>query len=186
MLNTRKENSTDMTNNVHSALAATKTESGLHTAFTDESISHMKYRIFADAARRSGNEALARAFEDIASHEAEHAVLLFEYLDGISDDPTNLESLIASEDYASTILYPELADLAESEGFTEISDKLRCIASAEARHSTVLNNLRTHLAAPAASRPLLCPICGYLHSAPDLPDRCPLCSRKTSNFVPVG
>ncbi len=177
-----------MTNNVHSALAATKTEEGLHAAFADESVSHMKYRLFANAARRSGNEALARALEDIADHESEHAGLILEYLDGISDDATNLASLIASEDYAATVLYPDLADVASSEGFAEISDKLRRIASAESRHSSVLTDVYDRLAATPVTPdlPLVCPLCGYLIESSPIPDRCPLCSRKSTNFVPVG
>ena len=178
-----------MTNtHVHSALAATETEKGLHAAFADESVSHMKYRLYADAARRSGNEALARALEEVASHEVEHAGLLLEYLDGISDDATNLDSLIASEDYAATVLYPDLADVASSEGFSEIFDKLRCISVAEARHSAVLTDIRDRLASTPVipTPPLVCPVCGYLHTSGDLPDRCPLCSRKSTNFLPVG
>lgn len=176
-----------MNNEVHSALSGTQTEQNLHTAFENEATAHIKYKLFADAARRNGNEALARTLEQHSANEYEHAELLLEYLDGIGSDIANLTALIADEEYASEVTYPEFADAADSEGFTEIADKMRAIASAEDRHSDVLEEIYDYMteqdSVPTFAA-MYCPICGYTHNGNTAPERCPLCSRPGINFRP--
>ena len=50
-----------------------KTWANLEAAFAGESMAHIKYRYFAKLAREAGDEATARAFEETADQEVQHA-----------------------------------------------------------------------------------------------------------------
>ena len=50
-----------------------KTIANLEAAFAGESMAHIKYRYFAKLAREMGDEATARAFEETAAQEVQHA-----------------------------------------------------------------------------------------------------------------
>ena len=171
-----------MTNQVHSALSGTMTEQNLHTALADKSVSSVKYRLFADKARENGNEALALLLEGVAGNDYRHAELIAEYLGLISSDENNLLSLMASEEYDSTVTYPEYSDTAVKEGFGEIAQKMQAIATADKYHHATLTDAHSTLTGHADT-PLRCPVCGYTVNTPE--DRCPLCSRPSKYFLPV-
>lgn len=95
-----------------------KTMQNLESAFAGESMAHIKYRYFAKLARAAGDEDTARAFEETADQEVEHA---FGHLDLIYPKaemtPAKcLEIAIAGETYEYTEMYPTFRRTAESEG----------------------------------------------------------------------
>ena len=51
------------------SLAGTKTEKNLWTAFAGESQARNRYTIYADIARKEGQEYLARIFQETADNE---------------------------------------------------------------------------------------------------------------------
>jgi rubrerythrin len=90
----------------------------LESAFAGESMAHIKYRYFAKLARAAGDEETARAFEETADQEVQHA---FGHLDLLypKDQLTPakaLEIAIAGETYEYTEMYPQFRHLAEQEG----------------------------------------------------------------------
>ena len=50
-----------------------KTMENLEAAFAGESMAHIKYRYFAKLARLAGDEETAKAFEETADQEVQHA-----------------------------------------------------------------------------------------------------------------
>ncbi len=177
-----------MNNEVHSALSGTRTEQNLTDAFGSEARSHMKYTLYSDAARRSGDPVLANMLRSIADNEKEHAEIWMEYLGELNGDGTNTESMLAGEEYESDVMYPELADMAENEGFMEIADKMRMTAEAEKNHADMLSNylesLRqgTRYSGNEASV-WSCTNCGYTHIGQTPPERCPLCSHPKAYYA---
>lgn len=90
----------------------------LEAAFAGESMAHIKYRYFAKLCRAAGDEATARAFEETADQEVQHA---FGHLDLLF--PANsltpakcLQYAIDGETYEYTEMYPKFRHEAEAEG----------------------------------------------------------------------
>jgi rubrerythrin len=81
-------------------------------------MAHIKYRYFAKLAREMGDEATARAFEETASQEVQHA---FGHLDLLypKADMTPAKALqiaIDGETYEYSEMYPKFRHLAIEEG----------------------------------------------------------------------
>ena len=90
----------------------------LEAAFAGESMAHIKYMYFAKICRAAGDVESAKAFEETAVQEVQHA---FGHLDLLY--PTDqmspakaLEMAIAGETYEYTEMYPQFRHLAEQEG----------------------------------------------------------------------
>ena len=95
-----------------------KTMENLEAAFAGESMAHIKYRYFAKLARLAGDEETAKAFEETADQEVQHA---FGHLDLIYPKAEMtpercLEIAIAGETYEYTEMYPKFRDTAQAEG----------------------------------------------------------------------
>lgn len=99
----------------------TVTGKNLEAAFAGESMAYMKYSYFAKLARAQGDEATARAFEETASQEIQHA---FGHLDILypKDALTPakmLEIAIAGETYEYSEMYPKFRETAQAENNVE-------------------------------------------------------------------
>ena len=97
-----------------------QTMANLEAAFAGESMAHTKYRYFARIARAMGDEDTARAFEETADQELQHA---FGHLDLLypKADMTPAKALqiaIDGETYEYTEMYPSFRRTAEAEGNT--------------------------------------------------------------------
>ena len=95
-----------------------KTMENLESAFAGESMAHIKYHYFAKLARLAGDEETAKAFEETADQEVQHA---FGHLDLIYPKAEMtpercLEIAIAGETYEYTEMYPKFRDTAQAEG----------------------------------------------------------------------
>ncbi len=95
-----------------------KTLQNLESAFAGESMAHIKYRYFAKLARAAGDEDTARAFEETAAQEVQHA---FGHLDLLypASEMTPAKSLqiaIDGETYEYTEMYPGFRKTAVEEG----------------------------------------------------------------------
>jgi rubrerythrin len=95
-----------------------QTMANLEAAFAGESMAHTKYRYFARIARAMGDEETARAFEETADQELQHA---FGHLDLLypKADMTPAKALqiaIDGETYEYTEMYPTFRRTAEAEG----------------------------------------------------------------------
>lgn len=98
--------------------AESVTVKNLEGAFAGESMAHIKYRYFAKVCRALGDEESARAFEETASQEVQHALghLDLLYPQGELTPAKCLELAIAGETYEYTEMYPSFRHLAEQEG----------------------------------------------------------------------
>ena len=80
------------------SVKGTRTEKNLLTAFAGESQARNRYDYFAGQAKKDGYVEMARAFEEIANQEKEHAKRLFKFLEGgeveISGNRRNLRQSV--------------------------------------------------------------------------------------------
>jgi len=177
-----------------------RTIESLAKAFIGESQARNRYTYYSKVAKKEGYEQVAEIFLITAENEKEHAEWLFKLMvklkggkpeyDDIpvpSDVPTickdtvaNLKSAITGENYEHTRMYPEFADIAESEGYPEIADRLRNIAKAEQHHEERYMKLLKQLEAGTFFKKeeeiwWFCRECGYKHFGKEPPERCPSC-----------
>ena len=177
-----------MNNSVRSALGGTKTEQNLRDALASESHSYTLYSLYADGARRTGDDVLARQLDMTASQEKEHARLWLEYLGELSEDEMldNINAAEAAEQYDYEISYPEYADVADDEGFSEIAEKFRQVAEVEHMHNEQMRMLAMEysddMTAATDDTKWRCLNCGYTTSGATPPDRCPLCSYTKGHY----
>lgn len=181
-------------------LKGSQTEKNLLTAFAGESQARNRYTYFASQARKDGYQQIAAIFAETANQEKEHAEREFKFLTGGDTEITasfpagvigstleNLRAAAAGEHYENTQMYPEFADVAEKEGFTEIAEVFRNIAVAEKRHEDRYVALAKNITDGVVfkrSKPVrwVCRNCGYVHEGTEPPDTCPACAHPKSYY----
>jgi rubrerythrin len=176
-------------------LKGTQTEKNLLLAYHGESNNRNLYTYFAHQAKEEGYEQIAAIFLETADHEREHAgqelriiqtsdiglPALIYPVKGVGRTVSNLEAAVSGEHYEQSIMYPGFAKTADEEGFPEISQLLRHIATVEARHEerffALLNNIRGE---KVFRKDMVvkwkCRVCGYVKEDKESPHICPLCA----------
>jgi rubrerythrin len=181
-------------------LKGSQTEKNLLTAFSGESQARNRYTYFASQARKEGYEQIAAIFEETANQEKEHAKREFKFLKGgeveitaafpagvIGNTLENLKEAAASEHYENTQMYPEFAETADKEGFSEIANVFRNIAIAEKRHEGRYIALAENITEERVfkrEKPVrwVCRNCGYIHEGTEPPEVCPSCAHPRAYF----
>lgn len=170
-------------------LKGSKTEKNLAEAFAGESKARNKYTYYASKAKKEGYEQLAAIFQETADNEKEHAKLWFKLLSGgdIADTPANLKDAAEGEHYEWTTMYKEFADTAEEEGFKDIAQQMRLVASIEKAHEErylkLLSNIKEDIVFKDGPDTVwICRNCGYIHVGPEAPAKCPACAHPRAYF----
>lgn len=114
---------------------APQTRENLLAAMHGEAFANLKYRRFAEVARESGNESLARLFEESANVEAnEHFDREADALKLDGTNGANLLDAMAGEKYENKTMYITFADQAEKAGDVKTAAMFRQIAEDEGDH----------------------------------------------------
>jgi rubrerythrin len=181
-------------------LKGTKTEKNLLASFAGESQARNRYTYFASVARNEGYRQIEAIFQETADNEKEHAKRFFKFLEGgdaeitasypagrIGTTAQNLEAAACGEHEEWGVLYPGAAETAEEEGFPEIAEQFRTIASVEKEHEKryrkLLDNLKNcAVFKKSASVKWKCRNCGYVHEDSSAPDSCPACKHPRAYF----
>ena len=175
----------------------TQTYHNLARGFAGECQAGMRYQLTAKAAMQQGYEALANIIRTIAKNETNHARVFFEQMlqnGGSRDDvhidahfpfhagtlEENLRFAREDEEAEAESVYPAFAKTAREEGFEQIARKFEQIARVESHHKTIFHYLAEAYRQGtlyAAERPMLwiCGECGYMHTANEAWNVCPLC-----------
>lgn len=182
------------------SLKGTKTRENLMKAFAGESMARNRYCIFASIAEKEGYIKIAKAFQDTALNEKEHARVYFNFLDGddvrINDIAypsclgTTLENLLCAAKYEEeehSAMYPEFGKIAEEEGFKEISAAFYNIASIEANHSKRYKKLAKMLERDMMFKSdkkvkWQCSHCGFIVENENAPKKCAVCGKAQEYF----
>jgi len=181
-------------------LKGSQTEKNLLAAFAGESQARNRYTYYASQAKKEGYVQIAAIFEETANQEKEHAKREFKFLQGgeveitaafpagvIGTTVENLKDAAAGENYENTQMYPEFAEVAEKEGFTEIASVFRNIAVAEKRHEERYKALAKNIEDGVVFKrykPVrwVCRNCGYVHEGTEAPKACPACAHPQAHF----
>lgn len=183
-----------------------KTAQNLLKSFAGESQARNRYNYYASVANKEGYKQIRNIFNETADNEKEHAKRFFKFLlKGLGEEipaslnieaayPVamgntleNLKAAANGENEEWSELYPQFADVAESEGFAEIAKVYRNIASAEKRHETRYNKLIENIENGKVfkrDKKLLwkCGNCGFVHEGFEAPEECPACAHPQAHF----
>ncbi len=170
-------------------LHGSETEKCLQAAFAGESQARNKYTYYASKAKKEGFEQIAAIFLETAENEKEHAKLWFKYLhDGeVPSTLVNLEDAANGENDEWTDMYPRFAEIAESEGFTEIAMKFRMVAAIEKAHEeryrALLSKVKGGVVFVSEDVAVWkCRNCGHIVVGKYAPEICPVCKHPKSYF----
>jgi len=182
-------------------LKKTQTEKNLVMAYTGESLNRNLYTYFAYQAKKEGYEQIAAIFLETADHEHEHARQELNFIQtrdielpagiypvkGVGNTFSNLENAVAGEHYEQSTMYPEFAKKADEEGFSEIAQMFRHIATVEARHEerylALLNNVKEgKVFRKDRVVKWKCRVCGYVKEDKEAPPSCPICAYDRTCF----
>jgi rubrerythrin len=182
------------------SIKGTRTEQNLLKSFAGESQARNRYTFFASVAKKEGYEQIAAVFEETANNEKEHAKVFFKYLEGgdleitasypagvIGTTAENLAAAAAGEKMEWGTLYPDFAQTAQAEGFTDIATSYREIAKVEAHHEDRYNRLLANVKSgtvfkKAAPTKWICRNCGYVFEGASAPDICPACKHPQAYY----
>ena len=163
-----------------------RTEANLAAAFAGESRARNKYTYYASRAKKDGYEQIAAIFEETANNEKEHAKLWFKLLHNgeIPDTMTNLADAAAGENYEWTDMYKNFAEEADKEGFAQIAQTMRDIATVEKSHEEryrkLLSNLKEDIVFKCDEETVW--VCRYIYVGKEAPKECPACKHPQAYF----
>ena len=182
------------------SVKGTRTEQNLLKAFAGESQARTRYTFFASVAKKEGYEQIAGVFAETADQEKEHAKRFFKFLEGgmveitaaypagvIGTTAENLAAAAAGENEEWSELYPEFAKVADEEGFPQIAEAFRRIATVEAGHEARYLKLYERMINGTVFEDeeeieWQCRNCGYIHKGKKAPEVCPACQHPKAYF----
>ncbi|MGL4370898.1 MAG: rubrerythrin [Spirochaetota bacterium] len=182
------------------SLKGTRTEKNLLASFAGESQARNRYTFFASQAKKEEYIQIQKFFEETADNEKEHAKRFFKFLEGgdleitatypagrIGTTAENLKAAAAGENEEHTKLYPDAAKTAEEEGFPEIAETFRKIATVEKHHEArylgLLKNIENGSVFKKDKTVLWkCNNCGYISEGASAPEQCPACLHPQAYF----
>lgn len=186
---------------VHSTdLKGSQTEKNLLKSFAGESQARNRYSFYSSVAKKEGFEQIAGIFAETADNEKEHAKVFFKYLSGgdleitasypagrIGTTAENLLAAAEGELLEWGTLYPEFAETAEREGFSDVATSYREIAKVESWHERryrgLLDNVKNGRVFKRDTPQLwMCRNCGYVYEGTDAPTTCPACKHPQSYY----
>lgn len=183
------------------SLKGTQTEKNLVIAYLAESAAYTRYTFYAQQAEKELYFPIARVFNDTAANEMRHGKVFFKFLQGgaltvpvnadagvIGSTAQNLATAAEEELYEGVKLYTEAAEVAEKEGFTEIAEHFRAIATIESRHrQRFLHYLKQVKDGTVWKRdkPIRwkCLVCGYESVGTEPPVKCPACDHPYQHYI---
>lgn len=182
------------------SLKGTQTEKNLLKSFAGESQARTRYTYFSSVAKKEGYEQIAAIFLETAEQEKEHAKKFFKYLEGgkveitamypagvIGTTAENLLAAAMGENEEWSEDYPSFAEIADQEGFPNIANTFRKIATVEEQHEKRYRRLLERLEnGTVFSREeeiqWQCRNCGYVHTGKEAPGACPACAHPQAYF----
>jgi rubrerythrin len=182
------------------SLQGSKTEHNLLAAFAGESQARNRYTMAASIAKKDGYEQIRGIFLETAENELEHAKLFFRHLEGgeatitagypagvPGDTLEQLKSAAAGEKLEWTTLYTGFADVAQEEGFKDVTTTFRQVAEVEQYHERRYNKLIEAVSAGTVFKKpekalWKCRNCGRVVETTEAPATCPTCLHSKAYF----
>jgi len=160
------------------------TQANLNSAYSGESMAHMRYVIYGDIAESEGKPNIARLFRSIAFAERVHASNHYRELGAINSSVQNLQVAIEGETYEVEDMYPAYRAVAELQGEKGAQRSTDWAWQAERIHAALYQRAKQEA---EASRDMdlgpmfICEVCGHTVEG-KAPDSCPICQASRDRF----
>lgn len=161
------------------------TEANLNSAYSGESMAHMRYLIYADVADSEGKHNVARLFRAIAAAEKVHATNHYRELSAIHSTLQNLQTAIDGETFEVEEMYPSYKAVAELQGEKGAQRTTAWAWEAERIHAAMYQRAQQAVEGgqDADLGPLfICENCGYTVEG-RAPEICPICKVSREKFL---
>ena len=171
----------------------------LQSAYGGESMAHMRYLVWADAAEKEGFGNVGRLFRAISYAEQVHASNHFTAMKdvhgaamvtsgggfGLGPTSANLANAIAGELHEVNEMYPAFLSVSKMQEEKHATLSFHYAVSAEKIHAEMYAKAKQSVDA-GKDAPLgtvwVCKVCGHTHEG-DALDKCPICARDKNHFV---
>lgn len=195
------ENPNNLLTMATKSIKGSKTEKNLVTSYLAESTAYTRYTYYADQADKENYFPIGQIFRETAANEMRHSKVYFKFLEGgqvevpmnvdagvIGTTEQNLATAAREEEYEGVKLYQEFAQVAEEEGYTEIAEHFRAIATIEERHKDRFLHYLEQVKAGTVwkrEKPIMwqCLVCGYVHEGTEPPMVCPACDHPYQHYM---
>jgi rubrerythrin len=173
------------------------TETNLRSAFVGESQAHIRYKIFAERAEKSGWSNVARLFNAISLAERIHAGNHFRNIlskggfqtvsaavFGSRNTSEDLQACIDGETFEINEMYPAYKAVAQFQGEKAAETTFTWALEAERIHLSLYMKAKQAVdqGKDVALGPVqICSTCGYTVEG-DAPDKCPICGAARDKF----
>jgi rubrerythrin len=171
----------------------------LQSAYGGESMAHMRYIAWADAAQQEGFPNVAKLFRAISFAEQVHATNHFVAMKdccggtsvtagagfGLAGTSKNLQGAIEGENHEVEEMYPAFMAIARMQNEKEAIKSFHYAISAEKTHAELYGQAKQAVDAgkdATFSSVYVCKVCGHTVTG-SAPDKCPVCARGKSDFV---
>ena len=183
------------------SIKGTQTEKNIVVAYLAESSAYTRYTYYAQQADKENYFPIGQIFRMTADNELHHSKVYFKMLEGgsitvpVAADAgiigTTAQNLLtaANEEKAEGVdLYIGFAKTAEEEGFAEIADHFRAIATIEKRHhERFMHYLKQVNEGTVCKRdtPIRwpCLVCGYVYAGTEPAKECPACDHPYQHYI---
>lgn len=183
---------------------SSETRLNLMRAFAGESQARNRYTFAASEAKKQKLHVVEAIFTFTANQEKEHAEIFYNYLeemagetihiDGgypvdISPSVSQLLRMAQHNEYEEhDDVYKKFGDKAQEEGFAEIAARFHQIAAIEKVHGDRFGKFaemmeQNKLFSADGSVQWMCLNCGHIHTGPQAPQQCPVCSHDQGYFI---
>ena len=161
------------------------TENSLRAALAGESQAHLKYKFYAEQAKKENLPNIARLFEAASLSERFHATNYLKVLDGEGKTTDNLGRAQEGETFEVEDMYPAYVAVAKEQGENEAAMFFQAALATEKVHAGLYS--RAKAAAQQGkdvelSDVYVCPVCGFTMEG-EAPERCPVCGTPKDKFV---
>lgn len=176
-------------------LKGSRTEKNLAAAFAGKSMARNRYTYFASVAKKQGFEQISAIFLETAGNEIELAKRFLEFMESdgtpvpirttvpavtIGSTIDNLKGAADQEKEECEVVYKRAAEIAQQEGFDDISRIFTTIAEVGKEHERTFRILAKQVESGTVfKRNRLvrwkCRNCGFIIENNEAPNECPAC-----------
>lgn len=183
------------------SIKGTQTEKNLVISYMAESSAYSRYMFYAAQATKEEYFPIANVFTETADNELRHAKVYFKFLEGgslpvelnvdagvIGTTAENLEIAANEEKVEGYEMYLQFAETAEKEGFADIAEHFRAIATIEERHRNRFLHYLDQVEKGTVwkrDKPIVwkCLVCGYEYTGTEPPKVCPACDHPYQHYM---
>lgn len=189
------------TKSTKKSIRGTKTEQNLVVAYMAESSAYTRYTFYAAQADKEEYFPIGVVFRETAANELRHSKVYFKFLEGgslpctldvdagvIGDTASNLATAAREEEVEGVELYLNSAKVADEEGFPEIAEHFRAIASIEDHHRKRFERFLDQVKKGTVWKrdkaiTWKCLVCGYEYVGTEPPAECPACDHPYQHYI---